>query len=1433
MINLRKKIWKSVTILLSILVLIVLTGAGLLYFQAQSYLNKNLSEFVEKKSKGKYQLTFENLEINFVHLGFEINQVSFHPTDSIIKTLEHKDISKRFYSFSSPNIRFGGIQLFRLIFSKNLEIDEILISQPELNIHGKQAEQSDQKDNINTLMLELKPLVTKSFNSIKIGKIELANASFDFYNLLGDTKKLSNAEHVTIGVLKFYTDSLLLPDPTRLFDAEDIYLRMQKYQSKLADSIHTLSAESVTYSLKRSQIDAQNIELKPNNNNISAKAKYHITVGKSKISSSQISGFYQSKAVPIDSLILSGVKIKYWPGQKRVKTHLETIDEFDLYDIIKDEFFSISIQHFKLENAQLELFKTQSAAESHQELKNITINLDDFLLDSLAIQDTSRIFYSRNIRFSASEYELTLGDNIHRIRAGFLDLSTQNRSVLVKNIQLYPLRSGQAINLNLKNTIDASCDSIRLDLFNFKKAYHQKRFVFQRINIFNPEVKLIQNEVAEEKATPEDPSFIYKLISGYVKGIYSSQVSVQKGKMQLINKTGVHQTGNIESSVKLNLSGFALDEVSAQRTDRLFFANQIELNFNNYQMQLVDQLHKLTIENLSISSRKKLASLQNLHLYPVSAVNMEELLKKYNRSELYEFTIPELSLTNVDFHEAFYNKKLAVDTLSIKTPQIYFENFAQLKQLKPKVEFEDFFQLLSNYLENIQLNKVDIPDGTIRLINHSRKGKTISLDNRFSLGMENTLVNKDQFGKKRLFFSEYVDFSVRDHLIRLSDNVHVLKAVEVGFSTKKKEVFAINARLYPEADSKAYSAVNWNIQIAVPEIRIKGIDIEKLYFDRKINADNLLINSPEIKLYQKHKKVVSTELKDISIPLPKEIESIEIRQFRLNGGSLKVFSETGIQPVLLVQSDLKMSAQNITVQNNQATQKPEFISGSYTAEMLQFKFTPKDKNQQFSIDELTFSTSDKRISARQLLVKPKTKNTKQNQFELRIPTLVMEGFNIDKAYQNDQFFFESIVLDAPTIQLYNNAKDSLKINPFKVNLYPHFESFADIFASKSVRVKNADISVLKNGKKTGQEKITFGLSNVQIENKPPTGFMHATDFSFSIPNLRRQEKFYLFTAGEATYSSKNNRFSIRDIQIIPSLSKERYQQKIGFQSDYFSGKIDSVFVVQPNIRQWFNKEELIGKYLSVNGLNIDIYRDKRMPFDETRRPDMLQDLIKSLKLPFQLDSFKLVNSAISYSEQVASANDIGQIRFSSIQASLKPFTNMENPGGKIPDLNLVGMANIMDSAIVKVRMNYQMNHPDNLFNVSGSVSPFNMRILNPVLEPLASVSLRSGKVEHFQFTFSADNEKADGFLLFGYDDLKIAILEKKNGNVKEAKFTSFLANSLMLKSKNPRGGELLPDEISFQRDQKRSVLNYWWKSVFSGVRNTLGIKDNKQEQQKE
>ena len=122
----RPKIFKILAITLLSLIIVAL---GLLYFKAQTYLNENLSGYISKKTKGKYELTFDNLTINFLHWGFEIENVALHPTDSIIKIISDSIPGNQLYSFSSPTIRLSQIRLLKLIFKRQLEIGEILITQ--------------------------------------------------------------------------------------------------------------------------------------------------------------------------------------------------------------------------------------------------------------------------------------------------------------------------------------------------------------------------------------------------------------------------------------------------------------------------------------------------------------------------------------------------------------------------------------------------------------------------------------------------------------------------------------------------------------------------------------------------------------------------------------------------------------------------------------------------------------------------------------------------------------------------------------------------------------------------------------------------------------------------------------------------------------------------------------------------------------------------------------------------------------------------------------------------------------------------------------------------------------------------------------------------------------------------------------------------------
>ncbi|MDZ7774970.1 MAG: hypothetical protein U5L09_04815 [Bacteroidales bacterium] len=114
-----------------------------------------------------------------------------------------------------------------------------------------------------------------------------------------------------------------------------------------------------------------------------------------------------------------------------------------------------------------------------------------------------------------------------------------------------------------------------------------------------------------------------------------------------------------------------------------------------------------------------------------------------------------------------------------------------------------------------------------------------------------------------------------------------------------------------------------------------------------------------------------------------------------------------------------------------------------------------------------------------------------------------------------------------------------------------------------------------------------------------------------------------------------------------------------------------------------------------------------------------------------------------------------------------------------------------------------------------------MVALNPMVTPAASVQIKSGKTKTLAFSFSYDDDIASGEVTFEYENLKVILLNKKS-NPQAVK--SFLANTFIIKKNNlQQDKSWKKGTISFERDKKKSVFNYWWKSVLSGLKDAVNF----------
>jgi hypothetical protein len=122
-----------------------------------------------------------------------------------------------------------------------------------------------------------------------------------------------------------------------------------------------------------------------------------------------------------------------------------------------------------------------------------------------------------------------------------------------------------------------------------------------------------------------------------------------------------------------------------------------------------------------------------------------------------------------------------------------------------------------------------------------------------------------------------------------------------------------------------------------------------------------------------------------------------------------------------------------------------------------------------------------------------------------------------------------------------------------------------------------------------------------------------------------------------------------------------------------------------------------------------------------------------------------------------------------------------------------------------------------------------MKALNPMLEKNAFVSVKAGMIKKVEFTMHADALQSRGELWLMYNDLEIAKLNSNDldDSAFPEKVISVIANLLIRKNNpEPKSGTK-QSSMYWRRDPSRSIFNYVWKTILSGVKDTFGVPSGK------
>ncbi|MBR9923264.1 MAG: hypothetical protein GYB31_20730 [Bacteroidetes bacterium] len=251
----------------------------------------------------------------------------------------------------------------------------------------------------------------------------------------------------------------------------------------------------------------------------------------------------------------------------------------------------------------------------------------------------------------------------------------------------------------------------------------------------------------------------------------------------------------------------------------------------------------------------------------------------------------------------------------------------------------------------------------------------------------------------------------------------------------------------------------------------------------------------------------------------------------------------------------------------------------------------------------------------------------------------------------------------------------------------------------------------------------------------------------------------------------------------------------------------------PTLLKAWNEHEMHIQEFVIESPSLNIQETNRH-HPPARKP-LPQDLIRDLPFAFRVDSIRIDSGYIHFEKYMPEKEQSGYINFTAINATVKEVSNEAKRLEKNPFWQIEAEARFMDQAALNAWFKFDQRDTTGAYSFSARMGSMPMPAINTILEPLANLRFEEGNAVAFRADVFANRYRANGELVFEYENLKLALLDAEH---QDKKLTNFFVNLLMVRKENlPQNKSYQSGSVDVVLEQNRSVFRHWWMSVRSGL----------------
>lgn len=466
-----------------------------------------------------------------------------------------------------------------------------------------------------------------------------------------------------------------------------------------------------------------------------------------------------------------------------------------------------------------------------------------------------------------------------------------------------------------------------------------------------------------------------------------------------------------------------------------------------------------------------------------------------------------------------------------------------------------------------------------------------------------------------------------------------------------------------------------------------------------------------------------------------------------------------------------------------------------------------------------------------------------NLYFIDLGKLSIKKFHPFKAYFARQLEIDLLLFDRPKITMMNKSL------PFNENKPPQpekspYDYIKAIFSSlqvKTIDFKNASFKYVNhNGEKPDIDtisNISITLKDWLIDSLSATDksrfyllkdvYVYLNDYTYATP-----DSMYYIKMSQFEFTASTGRVNIKEFALQPRYTEQAFAKVNGYARDRYSLQLNHIDLLGINLPAYIKNREVWANEMDIANGSLSVFNDNSYPKlikDKTGR--FPHQLLQKINIPITLKKINLQNLDISYAEFDAKSRQRGRISFNRTSGTITNVTNQPKSKKINPIIGANLETYLMGQGKLNVDFRFNLLKPKADFSYKGQLVNMDGRQLNYVTKPLALLQIKSCMVRKFAFDIQANEDLAKGTVDFVYNDLSLGLLKKHPGREKLVRLgiLSLLANAMVIYSDNPTAnGKYTVAPIYYKRKPTGSFFNFVWKTLFQGVKYSVGFTPQKE-----